>query len=148
MARMRGFFRQPLRQLVAEFIGYTAASAVALVADLGTLTLLVSHGVYYLVAATISFLVGLVIVYLASTWWIFSWRSYEGKPRIELGFFLFTGVVGLALNLGIMYVGTALLGFYYLIPKLVSVAFVFAWNYLSRKIVLFTPDRGPVQLYE
>ena len=142
MTKVARFWRQPLKVLIAEFVGYTAASAVALVADLGTLMLLVRHGVAYLLAATASFLIGMLIVYLASTWWIFSWRAHKGRPHMEVGFFLFTGAVGLAMNLGIMWVGTTLLGLYYLIPKIVSVAFVFTWNFLSRKVILFTPDHA------
>jgi putative flippase GtrA len=128
-----------LRELGREFIGYTAASAVALVVDLGTLVFLVDQGVHYLLAATIAFLIGMLVVYVASIRWIFGWRSYKERVRFEIGFFLFTGVVGLGINLGILWLGAEVLGVYYLYAKAASVAIVFSWNFLSRKLMLFTP---------
>ena len=131
--------RQPVRELLVEFIAYTAASAIALAVDVGTLVLFVEHGVHYLLAGAVAFLLGLLVVYLASIWWIFSWRTYRQDQRLEAGVFLFTAAVGLVLNLGIMWIGTDILDLYYLVPKAVSVAFVFSWNFLSRKLMLFTP---------
>jgi putative flippase GtrA len=139
MAKVTRLKRQPLGQLVREFVGYTAASAVALAADLATLVFLVEQGVHYLTAATVAFLIGLGIVYLASVRWIFGWRSYGTRPHLEIGFFLFTGAVGLVMNLAIMWVGVDVLGLWYLIPKAISVGFTFTWNFVSRKLMLFTP---------
>jgi putative flippase GtrA len=129
---------QGLRQLGREFVGYTAASAVALIVDLGTLVFLVGQGMQYLIAATIAFLAGMIVVYFASVKWIFGWRSYKERVTSEISIFLFTGVVGLGINLGILWLGTSVLGIYYLYAKAASVAIVFTWNFLSRKLMLFT----------
>jgi putative flippase GtrA len=125
-------------RLIRELIGYTAASVVALAVDLAVLVLLTESGVHYLVAATTAFLAGMFVVYLASVKWIFSWRTHRERRHIEAGVFLATGAIGLLLNLGIMWTLTSALGFYYLYSKLVSVGVVFAWHFVSRKLILFT----------
>lgn len=128
--------------LFREFLGYTAASAVALVVDLGILVLLTESGVHYLIAATLAFIAGMLVVYLASVRWIFTWRTHESRQHIEVGVFVVTGVIGLLLNLGIMWLLTSVLGIFYLFSKLVSVGFVFTWHFVSRKLILFTSWKG------
>ena len=125
--------------LAREVFWYTAASAVALVVDLAALVLLTEAGVHYLVAATVAFLLGMLVVYLASVCWIFDWRTHRDRKHIEVAVFLGTGVVGLLLNLGIMWLLTSVLGVFYLFSKLVSVGFVFTWHFISRRLMLFTP---------
>lgn len=127
-----------LRALARELVGYTAASAVALVVDLGVLVALTESGVHYLAAATLAFLAGMLVVYLASVRWIFPWRTHRERKHIEVGVFIATGIVGLLLNLGIMWLLTSALGVFYLISKLVSVGFVFTWHFVSRRLILFT----------
>lgn len=127
-----------LRSLFRELVGYTAASAVALVVDLAVLIALTESGVHYLAAATLAFLAGMVVVYVASVRYIFSWRTHRERQDIEVGVFVATGVVGLLLNLGIMWLLTSVVGLFYLISKLVSVGIVFTWHFASRKLILFT----------
>lgn len=124
--------------LVREVLGYTVASAVALVVDLALLVFLTEAGVHYLLAATIAFLVGMLVVYLASVRWIFSWRSHKERKHIEIGVFLLTGLIGLLLNLGILWILTSVFGIFYLLSKFVSVGFVFTWHFVTRKLLLFT----------
>jgi len=131
----------PLRVLIREFLGYTAASAVGLVVDLGVLVLLTEAGFHYLLSATLAFLAGMLVVYLASVRWIFLWRTHGERQHLEVGVFVATGVIGLLLNLGIMWLLTSVLGVFYLFSKLVSVGFVFTWHFASRKLILFTPWR-------
>ena len=125
--------------LVGEFVRYTAVSAIALVVDLVVLTLLVEAGLHYLLAATVAFIIGMVVVYAASINWVFNWRRHEGRPPFEFSVFVLIGLAGLALNLLIMWVGTDVLGFYYLLSKILSVAVVFTWHFVARKLLLFTP---------
>lgn len=125
--------------LAREAFWYTAISAVALVIDLGVLVLLTEIGTHYLVAATVAFLLGMFVVYLASVRWIFIWRTHREEKHIEVGIFLATGLVGLLLNTGVMWALTSVLGIYYLFSKLVAVGFVFTWHFVSRKLTLFTP---------
>jgi putative flippase GtrA len=120
-----------------EFIRYFAASLVALVVDVCILWLLTSVvGVEYLISAGISFFFGLMIVYLASIWWIFD-QHRMGSRVAEFLVFALVGLVGLMINEGILYVLTGMLGLYYLLSKVVSVFVVFTWNFFARKYLLF-----------
>lgn len=126
------------RTLLGEFLRYTAVSALGLVADLAVLMVLVEAGTHYLLAAAAAFITGMVIVYGASISWVFAWRQHGERPPIEFTVFVFTGLIGLCFNLLVMWLGTEVLGLYYLASKAVSVAIVFTWHFASRKLLLFT----------
>ena len=122
---------------VQEFIRYFTASLVALVVDAGSLYILTSLlGVPYLYSGAITFLLGLTIVYVLSITWVFEHRT-SVHPGIEFLIFAIIGVVGLAINEGVLYVLTGLFGLYYLLSKAASVIIVFTWNFFARKYLLF-----------
>ena len=123
-----------------EFIRYTLASAAALCCDTGLLWLGTSViGLPYLLSGAISFVVGLSIVYFLSIYWVFVHR-WLLNPRYEFLVFASIGGAGLILNEVILYTFTDVFGFFYMVSKLGSVAAVFAWNFVMRKVILF-PSR-------
>ncbi|RJQ34502.1 GtrA family protein [Candidatus Parcubacteria bacterium] len=124
-----------------EFIRYFAASLIALVVDIVGLWLLTEFlDVPYLVSAAISFLLGLIIVYIASIYWVFEARSIR-SPAAEFGIFLVIGLIGLGINELILGLLTEYAGLYYMISKIASVFVVFTWNFFARKYVLFAKAR-------
>ena len=60
--------------------------------------------------------------------------------RIWQEFLVFAviGVIGLALNEAIMYVGTDLMSLHYMVSKLISTGIVFFWNFFARKVLVFS----------
>lgn len=121
-----------------EFVRYFTASLLALAIDFGVLALLTSViGVPYLVSAAISFSLGLVLVYILSTRWVFAHRMVK-SPAAEFAIFAVIGVIGLGINELILWVLTDFAGFYYLLSKFASVAVVFTWNFVARKVILFS----------
>ncbi len=120
-----------------EFVRYFVASGVALLADIGALTIFTSvFGMPYLVAGALAFLIGLLIIYVLSTHWVFSERRV-GSPWTEFGLFALIGIVGLGINELILWILTGGIGLYVLYSKIVSVVFVFTWNFVARKYLLF-----------
>jgi putative flippase GtrA len=120
-----------------EFVRYFFASAVALLADIGALTLFTEVlGMPYLFAGALAFLIGLILIYVLSTHWVFSARRL-GDPWAEFGLFSLIGIVGLGINELILWTLTGGLGLYVLYSKVVSVVFVFTWNFFARKYILF-----------
>jgi putative flippase GtrA len=120
-----------------EFIRYFLASGIALAVDVGSLTLLTSFvGIPYLTSGAIAFLLGLVVIYILSVYWVFAHRMFK-NPAIEFMLFAVIGVIGLGLNELALFVGTGLLGAFYLISKVVSIVIVFSWNFAARKWLLF-----------
>jgi putative flippase GtrA len=114
------------------------ASVVCSSLDMALLALLVEAGDWHpLVAATFSYLAGGVVQYQLSSRWVF-----PHAPRGALtGFATFTllSLVGLAITWGVMAVLVDGLLVNYALAKLAALGFSFAWNFLSRKYLLFTP---------
>jgi len=122
----------------SEFLRYAMASILAFLIDFSGLYLLTEFlGIHYLNAAAISFLAGMLLIYILSISWVFDHRSIARK-RIELPVFLFIGLIGLAINQAGMYIITEVGGYYYLVSKVAVTFIVFAWNFSARKIMLFT----------
>jgi putative flippase GtrA len=126
------------RGFADEGVRYFAASAVALGLDFGIYSGLIRlAGVDYLVAAPLGFAAGLATVYALSIRWVFRERRMK---NVHAEFLLFAGLglAGMALNQLIVYTGVALL----LLPpeaaKLASAGAVFCFNFVSRKLLLFT----------
>lgn len=122
---------------LVQFIRYTLIGGFAFVADFLFLYILTEYGgLHYLLSATISFLVGLCITYSFSVLWIFNTRRFD-KKSVEFFIFAWIGVVGLAINLSIMWLLTDFMLFHYTFSKIVSVAIVYFWNFFARKYALF-----------
>lgn len=132
-----------------QFFRYCFVGGIAFLADYGIMTLLAELcGFNPVVAATISFIVGLAINYCLSTLWIF--RNSKIKNRFtEFAAFAVIGVIGLLMNALIIWffqhtlADLSIFGSllpadkYYLIGKLVSTVIVFMWNFLARKFIIF-----------
>lgn len=128
-----------IMSLARELTRYVGASGAAFALDVALLWLQVSViGVPYLVAAAISFLVGTAFVYWASVSHIFGFRRLE-SARNEFAVFLSVGLVGLAINLGVIYVGVSRLGLHYLLAKFGAAGCTFLANFAMRRWLLFTP---------
>ena len=93
------------------------------------------------VANSLSFVAGLAVNYLISTFWIFKSSKVKNKLVEFLGFAAI-GVIGLLLTIGITKLFEIWLGdttsLFQIIAKLVSTAVSFLWNFFARKILLYT----------
>ena len=121
-----------------QFIKYFFASGIALFADISVLYILTEYvHLYYLVSATISFLVGIAITYICSKLYIFTKTSIKNKTA-EFTVFLIIGVIGLVLNNVFLYVFTEYLGLYYMLSKCLVIIITYLWNYFARKKFIFS----------
>lgn len=124
--------------MVKEFFKYLIVGGVAFAVDYSLLFFLSEYwGIYYLISATFSFSAGIFIAYYLSVSWVFSARSISNK-NTEFLIFLAIGVIGLLLNILIMWWMTDFLNFHYMISKLFSAGLVFCSNFAFRKILLFS----------
>jgi len=130
-------FRKPTNDMRIQFFRYGFVGGTAFIVDFGLLYVLTAYaGLYYLLSATISFLVGLVVNYILSIFWVFSRRSFSSR-WLEFWIFAAVGVVGLGLNDLFMWLLTGMAGYYYLYSKVISTFLVFLWNFFARKLSLF-----------
>lgn len=132
-----------------QFFRYVFVGGFAFVVDYGIMTALVELCRFDpVLAATISFVAGLIVNYVLSTFWIF--RNSKIKNRLaEFAAFAAVGVVGLGINAAIIWffkdILAAKLVFgsllpkdkYYLVGKLFSTVIVFVWNFAGRKFIIF-----------
>ena len=122
---------------VSQFIRYGLISAIALSVDLLILIFATEVlGMFYLISAAISFLIGLVVSYQLSIKHVFMYRKYAGK-KIEFTLYVITGIVGLVIMEALLFFITEYWDMHYLISKLQATIVVFISVYLLRKFILF-----------
>jgi putative flippase GtrA len=127
-----------LTTLIRQASGYLGASAVAFGVDVATLTLLVSGlAVPYLAAATVSFLCGTAVMYWLSIRHIFDYRRLDDW-RPEFMIFAALGMVGLLVNLSVMYALVSGVGVHYLVAKVGAAGCTVILNFLLRRWMLFS----------
>ena len=130
--------RSPTDHISLELLRYTFVGGLASIVDIGVLFVLTRFlGVYYLHSATIAFCCGLSISYILSISWVFHERKFKNKV-LELGLFTLIGGIGLVCNGVFIWFFTEYAHLHYLLSKMVSALFVFLWNFLAKKFVLFT----------
>jgi len=127
-----------LPEIVVQFYRYVLIGGLAFIIDFTILQALTElAGVYYLYAATVGFLVGLLVNYWLSTRWVFTYRKLSDR-RAEFIIFGVIGLLGLALNNLSLYALTEFLSIDYRISKLLTAGIVLAFNFLLRRALLFT----------
>lgn len=127
-----------------QFFRYLFVGGLATVVDWGVSYLLfrfVFNENYAIAANSLSFVAGLAVNYLISTFWIFKNSAVESKLKEFLGFAAI-GLVGLFMTMGITWLFELWLGdktsAFQIIAKIVSTGAAFFWNFFARKILLFT----------
>lgn len=124
--------------LIVQLFRYVMTGGVAFVADFGLLYFLTEEvGVHYLVSTIAAYSLGLMITYCLSIFWIFDKRSSKNW-LIELAIFATIGLIGLGLTYLIMWLLTDMLHLHYLLSKIVSTGVVFIWNFVTKKLLLFS----------
>lgn len=135
--RLRGLVRR-YTPLLLEGLKYFGASAVALAIDWGLLSLMTrGFGVSTLVAATISFLCGVAVVYLLSVRFVFRAHSVRDR-KFEFAVFLLIGIAGLGLNDGLLWLAQHGFGIAPDIAKGPVAGATFLFNFGLRKALLFS----------
>ena len=129
-----------------QFFRYLFVGGLATVVDWGISYLLFrfafnEQSSLATVANAISFVAGLVVNYLISTFWIFKNSAVESKLKEFLGFAAI-GLVGLLMTIGITELFELWLSdktsAFQILAKIVSTGAAFFWNFFARKILLFT----------
>ena len=136
MARKMG--ERCLRQSTpVQFVKYTVSGGVSFLIDSGLLFVLATYvQLHYIVAATLSFICGLIVNYLLAIYWVFDESKKESRKE-ELLIYGTIGVVGLALNDVIIYSLTEATGIHFMVSKIVAAIIVLVFNFSLRKYYLF-----------
>lgn len=134
---MKRLFINDTTNWLIQLFRYIFVGGFAFTVDYSLLFLLTEFvGIYYILSATISFIVGLVINYIISTQWIFK-KSKLSNRFVEFFIYGVIGVIGLVLNDLLIFLFTDIMGYHYLISKIIAAALVMGWNFIGRKTILF-----------
>lgn len=118
-----------------QFFRYIFVGGVAFLADGGSLFLITTIGVNYLISVIFAFVIGLAVNYGLSRLLVFENSSVNGK--IEFLVYGIIGVIGLGFTEIIMYVLTEIAGLYFMVSKVIATIIVLVWNFVARKITLY-----------
>lgn len=124
-------------KLLVQFVRYFFVGGFAFVVDFGLLYILTEYaGLHYLLSATLSFIVGLLVNYIISCIWVFNNSKFKNRI-VEFLFFAAIGVVGLGLNDFFIWLFTDCIGTHYMFSKIVAATLVYLWNFFARKYLVF-----------
>jgi putative flippase GtrA len=129
--------RTPSNDISVQVVRSLVVSVVALIADFGLLIIFKEvFGIHYLLAAALSFGIGVVVNYILSVRWVFAHRKLANR-HAEFIIFLIICTAGLGLNLVIIAGLVQVFAVDYRIAKIVSTIVVFFWNFIARKKILY-----------
>lgn len=121
------------KPLMTQFLRYLIVASIGYVVDFGSLIFFKQLiGWHYLLAATIGFLAGLIIVYFLSNRFVFGDSKIKSQAG-EFGLFALIGLIGLVMLNLLMWLFTDIFLFNYLISKLIATVFVYIWNFFARR---------------
>ena len=121
------------KTLIRQFIKYFGVALVGYAVDFGFLLLFKEVlGLHYLVAASIGFVGGLIVVYILSNKFVFG-ESKIASAKVQFAAFALTGIIGLLLLNLLMWIFTDIFGVVYIASKIVATVFVYIWNFFARR---------------
>lgn len=123
-----------------EFVKYLIGGGSAYTVDFLLLIFLTEFlGVPVLISAAVSFIIGLIIIYLLSIKWIFENRIQNNSYQ-EFFIFSFIGIIGLLINEILIWTSISTEYVHYTVAKIMSAGLVFIWNFSARKFILFRSE--------
>lgn len=153
--------KRPVGALIRELLRYCVAGGTAFLFDLGTKTLFHSvilpedMGSFSLLgfvnewrvtlATLAGFLVGLIVNYLISIFFVFTTDSQKkrGKSVSAFMIYLAVSIVGLLVNIGITQLGCNILSvtkddtLLFMLVSCVASGIALIWNYIGRKVFVY-----------
>lgn len=126
------FFRYVFVGGIAFVIDYIFFTLVCLIGDSRLITVL---------ATTAGFIAGLIANFILSKKFVFQESANTKNTRNEFIGYTVIGIIGWFLNVLLMLLATELLFMNRYIAKVVVAAIVLVYNYLARKIFLYTPKK-------
>lgn len=122
-----------MKALLVQSFRYFWVALIGLGVDFGTLVLLTEvWDVNYLLSTVCGFLAGLVVNFILSERFVFD------DPKLRSGWLRFVvfgviGALGLALLTFLMWLQVDVLGWHYILAKVLATVLVYAWNFLARR---------------
>ena len=131
-----------MKKLIRQIVRFGGVGVLCFLIDYGILNVLTEYAkVYYLLSATISFSVSVIVNYVLSTLFVFDVDKEHSRVRDLIVFVVFS-VIGLGLTAGIMKLGVDWLAFDYRLVNIIATAIVMVYKFITRKLFLERPGKG------
>ena len=126
------------RNNIKEFALYVIVGGIATVTEWAVFYLLDISGLYYLAAVTVSYVISTFVNWLVGRLLVFKTRNISVLREI-LSVYL-ASIVGLLMNLLIMWIAVDLLKFSEMPSKVAATGLVFAYNFIVRKYLIYKKE--------
>lgn len=126
--------------LNSEFFRYIVSGSIAFICDFGTLVFFTEVvGYHYLVSNIAGYAIGLLVSYTLNVKWVFRHRRFNDRRAQEFVYFTVIVFIGLGISELVLWLATDTTDMAYTTGKLISTVFVFLFNFLAKKFLLFSP---------
>ena len=92
-------------------------------------------GLWYLFSAALAFIAGMITNYSLNK--VYTFENKSKAYAKQFGIFAFVAVIGLGLNLIVMYTLVENFSLWYMLARLISAFVVFTWSYFGHKHLTF-----------
>lgn len=124
------------KDTLTEFIRYALVGGICTILDFLTLYLLTTlGGLRYLLSSSLSFVLGVVLNWLLCTYWIFAFHKIK-QQAVEFFYYVLISLVGLGLNVLLMWLFTDICGVWFMLSKLMAAVITLFYNFFARKLLL------------
>ena len=125
--------------LKTEASKYVVAGMLAFMCDLSVLYFCTEYlGWHYLISNIFSYSAGLVVSYWLNITWVFSYRRFKSKTWLEFATFSLVVFAGFIISEGLLAFFGEIAGLHYGVAKILSAVLVVVFNYVAKKLLLFT----------
>ena len=124
------------KKSIRQFLQYIAVGGTCTTIDIIVLYLLTTlAGVHYLVSASCSFAIGIVLNWSLCSYWVFDYHKVKQQSK-EFLYYVFISLFGLILNALLMWFFTEFFNLWFMISKAYSVSITLFYNFFTRKLLL------------
>ena len=134
---IKGLLIKPSSNTTIQVFRALIVGALAFAAD--ALILWSMHeitGLHYLICAIAGFIAGVPVNFVLTRRYVYDKKALIGKTG-EITVFVIGALIGLGLTEVFLWFFTDIVGLFYMISKCIAAVLVFAWNFLSRKYLLY-----------
>ena len=121
---------------VTQAAKYLVVGGTCTIVDMGLLYVLTEYaGIYYVLAAALSFTTGVTLNYFMCTGWIFEESKIKNKG-VEILLYFVISIIGLLINVAGIWLLTNFLALHFMLSKFLATVLTLIWNFCSRKYLL------------
>ena len=121
---------------VTQAAKYLVVGGICTIVDMVLLYILAEYiGLFYVLAAAISFTTGVALNYFLCTGWIFEESKIKNKG-VEILMYFVISIIGLLINIVGIWLLTNFLSQHFMLSKFLATALTLIWNFCSRKYLL------------